>query len=264
MKIPFTKAHGAGNDFVLTWQHEVPAGADLPALAREICARHEGIGADGWMLLRRNAIRLFNADGSEPEISGNGTRCAAAFLLEDQPAADITIDTGAGPKHLRLISVIDRIWMFEMDMGLPRYAPGDVSKELPLHHLLGEVTLLDVGNPQCAVFVTEFPEDWERIGAEVESHPYFPKRTNVSFVRVVDRHTLDVRFFERGVGPTKSSGTGSTGAAAAAILRCVAESPVTVKTLAGDLVLRWDDSLYLTGPATIIGKGEFYPRYIAT
>jgi len=258
LKIPFTKAHGAGNDFLLTWQNEVPAGGDLPAIARAICARHEGIGADGWMLVRRNAIRLFNADGSEPEISGNGTRCAAAFLLEQQPAQEITIETGAGPKHLRLISMEGRHWMFEMDMGLPRFTPEDIRRKIPLLHLLGEVSLLDVGNPQCAIFVEEFPPDWESIGAEVEGHPYFPKRTNVSFVRVIDRHTLEVRFFERGVGPTKSSGTGSTGAAAAAILRGVAESPVTIQTLAGDMSLRWADSVYLTGPATVLGKGEFY------
>jgi len=236
----------------------VPAGGDLPAIARAICARHEGIGADGWMLVRRNAIRLFNADGSEPEISGNGTRCAAAFLLEQQPAQEITIETGAGPKHLRLISMEGRHWMFEMDMGLPRFTPEDIRRKIPLLHLLGEVSLLDVGNPQCAIFVEEFPPDWESIGAEVEGHPYFPKRTNVSFVRVIDRHTLEVRFFERGVGPTKSSGTGSTGAAAAAILRGVAESPVTIQTLAGDMSLRWADSVYLTGPATVLGKGEFY------
>jgi len=257
-RIPFTKAHGASNDFLLTWEHEVPDGSDLPAIARAICARHEGIGADGWMLVRRNAIRLFNADGSEPEISGNGTRCAAAFLLEHQPKQDITIETGAGPKHLKLISVEGRHWMFEMDMGVPRYAPEDIRKKIPLHHLLGEVTLLDVGNPQCAVFVHEFPPDWEGIGAEVEGHPYFPRRTNVSFVRMIDPHTLEVRFFERGVGPTKSSGTGSTGAAAAAILRGVAISPVTIRTQAGDLALRWDDSVYLTGPAVVLGKGEFY------
>ena len=254
LKIPFVKAHGAGNDFLLTWQDEVPAGSDLPGIARAICARNEGIGADGWLLVERNAIRLFNADGSEPEISGNGTRCAAAFLLEDQPAPEITIKTGAGAKHLRVISRQGRHWMFEMDMGLPRYAPEDLRRKIPL----GEVTILDVGNPQCVVFVDEFPPDWERRGAELEVHPLFPKRTNVSFVKVVDRHTLAVRFFERGVGPTKSSGTGSTGAAAAAILRGVAESPVTVATLAGDLVLRWDDSIYLAGPAVIIGCGAFY------
>lgn len=262
VKIPFTKAHGAGNDFLLTWEHDLAAGLDLPAIARQICARHHGIGADGWMLVRPSAIRLFNADGSEPEMSGNGTRCAAAFVLQNQSGPmqnhESTIQTGAGPKHLRVISRQGRNWMFEMNMGLPRYEEEDIHKQIPLLHLLGEVTLLDVGNPQCAVFVKEFPPDWERIGAEVEGHPFFPKRTNVSFVQVIDRHTLAVRFFERGVGPTKSSGTGSTGAAAAAILRGLAESPVTIQTLAGDLVLRWDDSMYLIGPAVIVGAGEFY------
>jgi diaminopimelate epimerase len=250
--IPFTKAHGAGNDFLLTWQHQVPADIDLPSAARAICARHQGIGADGWLLVRRNAIRLFNADGSEPEISGNGTRCAAAFLLHDQPAAEITIETGAGPKHLRLLSVEGRNWMFEMNMGLPHYS--EIRTQTPF----GEATLLNVGNPQCVVFVDQFPDNWESIGAEIERHPYFPNRTNVSFVRVIDRHTLGVRFFERGVGPTNSSGTGSTGAAAAAILRGLAESPITINTLAGSLQFRWQNSSYLSGPAVILGQGEFY------
>jgi diaminopimelate epimerase len=258
LTIPFTKAHGAGNDFLLTWEDMVPPGCDLPAIARALCARHEGIGADGWMLVRRNAIRLFNADGSEPEISGNGTRCAGAFLLEGQPANEITIQTGAGPKHLRLISNQARHWMFEMDMGLPRFQTEDVRKVLPVERSLGEVTLLDAGNPQCVVFVDQFPPEWQAIGAEVERHPYFPKRTNVSFVRVTDRHNLGVRFFERGVGATKSSGTGSTGAAVAAILRGLAYSPVTVQTEAGDLLIRWDDSVYLTGPAALIGQGKFW------
>jgi diaminopimelate epimerase len=252
LKIPFTKANGAGNDFLLTWQDQVPTAVDLPSTARAICARHTGIGADGWMLVRRNAIRLFNADGSEPEISGNGTRCAAAFLMQDQPAAEITIETGAGPKHLRMISVQGRNWIFEMDMGLPRYS------EIKTQLSFGEVTLLNVGNPQCVFFVEQFPPDWQSTGAEVERHPYFPDRTNVSFVRVIDRHTLEVRFFERGVGPTNSSGTGSTAAAAAAILRGLTDSPVTIITLAGALNLRWEDSIYLTGPAVILGTGEFY------
>src|SRR5579871_432196 len=110
-RIPFTKAHGAGNDFLLTWQNEVPNAADLPGLERAICDRHTCIGADGWMLVRRNAIRLFNSDGSEPEMSGNGTRCAAAFLLRSEPSAkEITIETGAGPKHLRVIEAKGNHW----------------------------------------------------------------------------------------------------------------------------------------------------------
>jgi diaminopimelate epimerase len=259
--IPFTKAHGGGNDFLLTWEDRVAPGTDLPALARAICDRHTGIGADGWLLVRRNAIRLFNADGSEAEISGNGTRCAAAFLLRSDPSAhDLTIETGAGPKHLRVIETRGNRWLIEMDMGRPSYREDQIRFMLPLQAGRREVTILDVGNPQCIVFVDEFPRNWQAIGAEIESHPQFPKRTNVSFVRVLDEHQLEVRFFERGVGETLSSGTGSTGAAVAAILRKIAASPVSVRGSLSDLQLRWDDSVYLTGPAVIVATGEFWPQ----
>jgi len=259
MPIPFTKAHGAGNDFLLSWADQVPA-CDLAATARAICNRHTGIGADGWMLMQGNRIRLFNADGSEPEMSGNGTRCAAALLIESGRATgDVSIVTGAGPKRLRLIERRGRHFVFEMDMGRPVFREHQIRSLLPLQRGPQEVTILDVGNPQCVVFGEQFPADWESIGAEIESHPQFPKRTNVSFVQPVDAHTIDVRFYERGAGVTLSSGTGSTGAAVAAILRKVVASPVTVRTPAGEaLQLRWDDSVYLTGPAEIIGSGEFY------
>jgi len=259
MPIPFTKAHGAGNDFLLSWADQVPA-VELAATARAICNRHTGIGADGWILIRGNSIRLFNADGSEPEMSGNGTRCAAALLIESGRAdGDVTIVTGAGPKRLRLVERSGRRFVFEMDMGRPVFREHQIRCLLPLRKGAQEVTILDVGNPQCVVFVDRFPFDWEALGAEIERHSQFPKRTNVSFVQPVDQHTIDVRFYERGAGVTLSSGTGSTGAAVAAILRKVAVSPVTVRTPAGEaLQLRWDDSVYLTGPAEIIGAGEFY------
>ncbi len=267
MRVPFTKAHGAGNDFLLTWATDAPR-SGLPELARAICDRHTGVGADGWMLVRsapadadyNASIRLFNADGSEPEMSGNGTRCAAALLIESgRAASDVTILTGAGPKRLRLIERSGRRFVFEMDMGRPVFHEHQVRCLLPLRHGAQEVTILDVGNPQCVVFVDRFPPDWEKIGAEIESHPQFPKRTNVSFVQPVDAHSIEVRFYERGAGVTLSSGTGSTGAAVAAILRKMVTSPVTVRTPAGEtLQLRWDDSVYLTGPAEIVGAGEFY------
>ena len=259
MTIPFTKAHGAGNDFLLSWSDQVPAG-DLASLARAICNRHTGIGADGWMLVQGTTIRLFNADGSEAEISGNGTRCAAALLLDSGRAkGDITITTGAGPKHLRLIDRKGRRFLFEMDMGQPVFLQHQVRFLLPLRHGAQEVTILDVGNPQCVVFVDRFPPDWPAVGAEIEAHPHFPKRTNVSFVRPVDQHTIEARFYERGAGVTLSSGTGSTGAAVAAILRESAASPVRVLASGGEaLDLRWDKSVYLTGPAEIVGSGEFY------
>jgi diaminopimelate epimerase len=259
MTIPFTKAHGAGNDFLLSWAERVPAG-DFASLARAICNRHTGIGADGWILVRDHTIRLFNADGSEAEISGNGTRCAAALLIDSGRAAnDLTITTGAGPKHLRLIERNGCRFLFEMDMGRPVFHEHQVRFLLPLPNGALEVTILDVGNPQCAVFVDRFPQDWQRLGAEIESHPHFPKRTNVSFVRPVDQHTIEARFYERGAGVTLSSGTGSTGAAVAAMLRKAAASPVRVLTPAGEsLQIRWDDSVYLTGPAELVGAGEYF------
>lgn len=259
MNIPFTKAHGAGNDFLLTWAGQVPQ-CDLAATAREICNRHTGVGADGWMLMEGTTIRLFNADGSEAEISGNGTRCAAALLIDRGHAdREVTIITGAGPKHLTLVERRGRHFVFEMNMGRPSVQESQVRCEIPLRRGSQEVTILDVGNPQCAVFVDEIPDNWKTLGAEIEGHPHFPKRTNVSFVRSLDEHTIEVRFYERGAGATLSSGTGSTGAAVAAILRKIASSPVRIVTEANEeLQLRWDDSVYLTGPADIVASGEFF------
>ncbi len=266
MRIPFTKAHGAGNDFLLTWAHEAPA-TNQAAAARAICARHTGVGADGWILVSpppRGAgwdgeIRLFNADGSAAEISGNGTRCAAAFLLSaglETPA--VRIRTGAGVRELRLLERNELRFRFEMAMGRPACKPGEAAIRLELGDTAVDATIVDVGNPQCAVFVESLDFDWRHLGASLESHPRFPHRTNVSFVRVVDRHTLDVRFWERGVGETMSSGTGATGAFWAAFLRGRVESCVTVLTPGGRLELRFDDQVYLAGPAQIVAGGEYY------
>jgi len=265
--IPFIKAHGAGNDFLLTFVADVDAAADLPAIARAICERHTGMGGDGWMLVdptraadRDATIRLFNADGSEPELSGNGTRCAAALLASRGHARTMMrIATGAGVKELRVIDHEKQTWRFEMNMGQPHAAPEHIRYMLPLCAGALEVTIVDVGNPQCVVLSKQFPPpEWRATGAEIERHALFPKRTNVSFVHVRDEHTIEVLFFERGVGETLSSGTGSTGAAAAAILRGLAKNPVRVITGAGDLDFRWTDSAYLTGPAQIVGSGEFF------
>ena len=262
MKIPFTKAHGARNDFLLTWRDQLPAGlSDIAGVAVAICDRHTGVGADGWLLLSRGtegkenaAIELWNSDGSRSEISGNGTRCAAALLVESKAAGtDVRIGTGAGLKHLRLLAREGRRFTFEMNMGAASI------EELHASIEGRDCTILNVGNPQCVFFVENFDFEWQALGARVERHPRFPNRTNVSFVRVVDGHTLDVRFFERGAGETMSSGTGSTGAAAAAVARAVVETPVRVLTPAGALDLRWEqDNILLAGPAELIAAGEFF------
>jgi diaminopimelate epimerase len=263
MKIAFTKAHGAKNDFLLTWEHEAPEG-DRAALARAICQRHTGIGADGWMLVSKptdgeaeGSIQLYNSDGSTAEISGNGTRCAAAFLIRHGYAAGVVrVRTGAGIKTLRLLQRSALAFQFEMNMGRPEI----LAERFPLALSGGarDVTVLNVGNPQCAVPVDDFAFDWRAMGAEIEAHPHFPRRTNVSFLKAVDQHAIEARFYERGAGETMSSGTGSTGAAVTAVLRGMARSPVRVLTPAGPIDLRWEDNVYLTGPAEIVGEGEFF------
>jgi diaminopimelate epimerase len=257
MKIPFTKAHGAHNDFLLTWRDDLSEAAS-PEIARAICDRHTGVGADGWIVMSREeqgvdaAIELWNSDGSTSAISGNGTRCAAALVMKSDRDA-VRIRTGAGVKHLRLLNRAGRVYSFEMNMGRP------VIDELDATVQGQDATIVNVGNPQCAIFVSDFPADWNKIGASIERDPRFRDRTNVSFIRVVDRHAIDVRFFERGAGETMSSGTGSTGAAAAAVARRLVESPVEVRTPAGPLAVRWqDDDVFLAGPAEIVATGEFY------
>jgi diaminopimelate epimerase len=166
MKIPFTKAHGAKNDFLLTWEENAPQDRLVEA-AIAICDRHTGIGADGWMTVSREesseadaAIRLLNSDGSASEISGNGTRCAAALLVRSGLAGDvIRIRTGAGVTHLRLLHRDGDRFEFEMNMGAAAYRSEDVRTRITAAGEEVDVTILNVGNPQCAVFVDSFDLD---------------------------------------------------------------------------------------------------------
>jgi len=269
MNIHFIKAHGAKNDFLLTWASQAPAD---PAVAIAICDRYTGVGADGWMLVDATpgegfdaTIRLFNSDGSEPELSGNGTRCAAALLLERGHAGEqIRIRTGAGVKHLRMLERKGSLFLFEMNMGIPRVV--SLHEKIVLSSGALEATLVDAGNPQCAYVVENFDFDWRGVGAETERHGRFPHRTNVSFLRAAGPHTVEVRFFERGAGETMSSGTGSTGAAVTALARGLVRSPVTVSTPAGDLGFRQADlnsPAYLAGPTQIVAEGHYRHEIIS-
>lgn len=263
IEIAFTKLHGAENDFLITWGEDVPGDLDLPTLARKICARTTGVGADGWMLAWRTAdglrTRLFNADGSEAEISGNGTRCAAAFAhLSRVSEGDVLITTAAGPKRLRLVDRHESQFTFEMDMGLPQIE--ELQACLLVEGREWDASILNVGNPQCAIFVNELPADWRVIAEKVGGLDRFPKRSNVSFVKPIGPDTIEAVFYERGAGETRSSGTGSTGAAVASILRGAVSSPVDIHTPAGSLILRWDESVFLTGPAELICRGSFLSK----
>jgi len=255
--IPFVKASACGNDFLIIDGMHAPS--DLSAFSRRICDRHNGVGADGveWLFPAQDAdirARLINADGSDAEISGNGTRCVAAHLCSETGKKKILIRTGAGLKDCSLISQEGVAFHFETTMGEPQ-----VGDEFPIKVAFGEVRGIPVsmGNPHFVVFVEEFAPGWQGDAAEIGKHHDFKHGINVELVKVRDRHNIEVRFYERGVGETQSSGTGSCASAVAAIFSKRAESPVQVHAPGGAQTVRWDDQIFLTGPAQIVCRGEF-------
>jgi diaminopimelate epimerase len=269
MEISFSKVQAVGNDFLVVEAAELASSGlaeeDLAEFSRTICDRHKGVGADGVEIVdvpedaakADASIRLFNSDGSEAEISGNGTRCVAAYLLDRGGHSPLRIATKAGVKALRLIERQGLVFQLEMSMGRPTYRQETAFSLLKTGPAIRELTILDVGNPQVALLVDDFDFDWRALGRAIESHERFPQRTNVSFSRVLDRHRIEVRFWERGAGETMSSGTGSTGAVVAAILSGRVESPVTVVTPAGEMRLRWEDEVLLEGPAQLVAHGRY-------
>jgi diaminopimelate epimerase len=259
--VPFVKATACGNDFLLIDLAAAPEGFDLDTFTQAICDRHLGIGADGveWMLPHSSAdveIRLINADGSDAEISGNGTRCVAAFLCSEQGKEKITVQTGAGLKTCVLTSHNDWEYEFEIAMGA-----ATVEKELTVKTRVGEVRGIPVslGNPHYVVFVSDVPPDWQSQAAEIQRSPQFKHGVNVEFVAADGKHEMRARFFERGVGETQSSGTGSCASAAAAMATGRADSPVKVHAPGGTQTVRQEgNSILLRGPAHLLCRGEFF------
>jgi diaminopimelate epimerase len=254
--IPFVKASACGNDFILIDGMHAPA--DLAAFTRRVCDRHEGVGADGieWLFPAEDAdvrARLFNADGSEAEISGNGTRCVAAYWTAERGGKAVTVRTGAGIKNCMLTRRDGNSFEFDMNMGEPQ-----VGDEFSIKLAFGELRGIPVsmGNPQFVVFVDEFAPGWQAEAAEIGKHHDFKYGINVDLVRIKNKGEVEVRFFERGVGETRSSGTGSCAAAVAAIARGRAESPVAVHAPGGTQVVRWQGEVLLRGPAQLIFRGE--------
>lgn len=255
--IPFVKASACGNDFLII--DGIHAPADLAAFSRRICERHEGIGADGveWLFPAQDAdieARLFNADGSEAEISGNGTRCVAAYICSEQGKERIVIRTGAGLKTCNFISRSDSKYEFEVAMGEPQ-----IGDEIPIHLAGRELRgiAISMGNPHCVVIVKEFAPDWQTQAAEMARSPNFKYGINIEMVAPVDKRNINARFFERGVGETQSSGTGSCAAGVAAIVARKAESPLRVHAPGGVQTVRWDEQVFLRGTAQLICRGEF-------
>jgi diaminopimelate epimerase len=256
--VPFVKASACGNDFLIIDGMYAPA--DLAAFSRRICDRHQGVGADGveWLFPAKDAdvrARLFNADGSEAEISGNGTRCVAAHLCSEQAKEKLLVRTGAGVKTCTLTSRSENQYEFEIAMGEPQ-----VGDEFPVKLAFGEVRGIPVsmGNPHYVVFVNEFAPGWQAEAAEIGRHHDFKHGINVEFVKIDDKANITARFFERGVGETQSSGTGSCAAAVASIAVKKAESPVRVHTPGGIQTVRWEGQVFLRGTAQLICRGEFF------
>jgi len=278
----FSKLHGLGNDFMFL----PPAAGTPPAaagdLARRLCERHTGVGADGLVLLSiektepaEARFRVFNADGSEAEISGNGLRCAAAYLAwcGTVKSPKILFRTAAGERPAEVLSARGPVYEVRVGLGVPRLAASEIPFEdgqrldrvfdYPLFVVKRTfpVTCISMGNPHCSLFFDELPTpgEWRTIGAGIETHPFFPQRTNVEFIRVVSRGEIEVRFWERGVGETLASGTGSAAAAAAAMLKGLVDRAVMVRTALGSLKVEWPEGgeLFQTGPAEVVFSGDY-------
>lgn len=268
--IPFTKAHACGNDFLIVPEESAQSAAeDLGSLAHRLCSRNTGIGADGveffsWTGKAAGRIHLRNADGSIAEISGNGTRCVAAWMadsLDSQPGDSLAITTDAGPRVCKINARDAQTVEVTAGMGVPKFVPHTL-KLIDGVEIVGvEVSL---GNPHFVVLAdsADFSvarRSWTSIGEEICRHRDFPNQTNVEFVRIVNDHEIEIRIFERGVGPTSSSGTGASASATAVLALRRSISPLTVVAPGGAQSVAWSGpgtELHLTGSASLVARGE--------
>ena len=278
LRMRVTKMHGLGNDYI----YVIPEREmDWPDIARRVSERHFGIGSDGLILALKSDVadmkmRMFNADGSEAEMCGNGIRCVAKFAVEEGLVSSgkdvVTVETLAGVKTLQLFRDGGVITGARVDMGAPSFDPAALPAnvegpgpviDLPLTvdgiHL--KLTLVSVGNPHAIHYIDSDPAGFplERIGPLVENHPLFPRRTNFQVVQVLDRGHVKHRVWERGSGITLASGTSATAVAAASRLRGSTGDRIVDSLPGGDLTLEWDGvgSVFMSGPATRVMDGEW-------
>ena len=272
----FTKMHGIGNDYV--YVNCLEESVKNPAeVSKFVSDRHFGIGSDGLILISPSAIadfrmNIYNADGSQAEMCGNGIRCVAKYVydygLTDK--TEISVETLAGIKYLRLQVENGKVASVEVNMGAPILEPKEIPvavEESPVVNVPVEVkgkiyhmTCVSMGNPHAIIFMNNVKDlDIAAIGPYFENHTVFPKRTNTEFVEVLDRNTVNMRVWERGSDETLACGTGACATTVACILNDKTENEVTVHLLGGDLKIRWDreaNQVYMTGPATVVFDGE--------
>jgi len=274
----FTKMQGIGNDYVYVncLQETIENPSEL---AKKISDRHYGVGSDGLIMINPSdkadfEMEMYNADGSRGEMCGNGIRCVAKYVydygLTDKTS--ISVETLAGIKYLDLTVEDGKVVLVKVDMGKPMLHPEEVPVVSEKEEVIDEpitvdgqeyrMTCVSMGNPHAVVFidqdVKEFP--LETVGVKFENHERFPKRVNTEFVNVLDRHTAQMRVWERGSGETLACGTGACAVAVACALNGLTEDEVTVKLLGGDLQIKWDrekNTVYMTGPAEVVFDGEW-------
>jgi len=256
------KAHAYGNDFLLTPEQEVKPGVDRPALARELCDRHRGIGADGLITYadgpRGARMALLNADGSYSEVSGNGVRCLAAWLARTRslkPGQCVDIETDAGTKTLELLKSEGRQLTFRAAMGQPEHVQQRI---IDVDGTPVTAVTLRVGNPQCVVLGEVTEERLHTIAAKLAVHPVFPEGSNVELATVEGLDRVRILIWERGVGPTEASGTGACAAAVAAMTYGFAQRDVQVTSPGGTQRVEWTErGLFLTGWAEVVFEGRW-------
>lgn len=273
----FTKMHGCGNDYVyINCFNETVE--DPSALAIKVSDRHFGIGSDGLILICPSTVadfrmRMFNADGSEGEMCGNGIRCVAKYVYDHgmTDAKKISIETGAGIKYLDLTVEDGKVSLVKVDMGEPILVPAQIPVDFAGERMVNEpvevdgkewnMTCVSMGNPHAVVFVPDTKSlELEKMGPHFEHHKIFPKRTNTEFVQILSRNEINMRVWERGSGETLACGTGTCASVMACILNGYTEHEVLVHLIGGDLTIHYDEKsnhIFMTGPAVTVFEGEF-------
>jgi diaminopimelate epimerase len=274
--VKFWKMHGLGNDYiVIDNRNEKIGSAEAADLARKLCERRFSVGADGLLLVSNSSVadvkmRIFNADGSEAEMCGNGMRCFAKYCYENNIARkkELTIETLAGIRRTWLTVQGSAVTSVRVDMGAPTLERNKIpivgagtfmNEDLQVNSEHYKATCLSVGNPHCVIFVDsvdDFPV--QQIGPKIENHKLFPKRTNVEFAQVLNRNEVKVRVWERGCGETLACGTGACAAVAAGNMLGKVDSKVTVHLVGGDLEVEYAEHLFLSGAAEKVFEGKLF------
>ena len=279
MTINFCKFEGFGNDYIVLEAEELKDISNVRDFAVGICNRSTGIGGDGIAILEKLSgepadfsCRIINPDGGEASFSGNGTRCAVAYLYHKKlwNARNLKLQTLSGLKNYELLKHESSTYWFCAELGKPKFAPREIpfdfdgetitDYKLRLTDCILPIVALNVGNPVAAIFVDDFDFDWRKVGKGIEAHPQFPEKTNVVFVRTTDLQNIEIRIWERGAGETSSSGTCSIAAAVAHLQRENMRGTVYVRAAGGttEAVWREDDEMLITGRADLVFCGEYF------